>query len=244
MPRVRQRFTPEQRACIKCGASFTANRTTKVYCSKACSRAAAEKYGKCAGCGDRIHRRSTLCGSCGQRARFGWSGGKELVRHTSTPQPKTRVREPKPRRFVSGKCKACGKRIITLGIEWASATCSDECRGRWAKECKKAYRTTYYAKRRAREQETRSEPIYRHKVYAADDHKCYLCGGPLIMSEAVPHPHAPTIDHVKPLAHGGAHTYDNIRAAHFICNSRKSDKSLDSFLSAWGGAGTRVELAG
>lgn len=32
-----------------------------------------------------------------------------------------------------------------------------------------------------------------------------------------------TLDHIIPLAAGGAHTYANVQLAHFLCNSRKSD---------------------
>jgi len=42
------------------------------------------------------------------------------------------------------------------------------------------------------------------------------------MKQTVPHPKAPTIDHVIPLAQGGTHEPLNCRAAHFLCNSLKS----------------------
>ncbi|MFF2222627.1 HNH endonuclease [Streptomyces globisporus] len=35
-----------------------------------------------------------------------------------------------------------------------------------------------------------------------------------------------TLDHIKPVAEGGAHTAENLQAAHWICNIRKGD--------AWG----------
>lgn len=34
----------------------------------------------------------------------------------------------------------------------------------------------------------------------------------------------PSIDHVIPLARGGQHSWNNVRLAHRICNSLKSDK--------------------
>jgi len=40
----------------------------------------------------------------------------------------------------------------------------------------------------------------------------------------VPHPLAPTIDHVVPLAAGGLHEPANVQLAHFLCNARKSDR--------------------
>jgi 5-methylcytosine-specific restriction endonuclease McrA len=40
-------------------------------------------------------------------------------------------------------------------------------------------------------------------------------------TERVPHPLAPTLDHIVPLARGGHHTRDNTQCAHFSCNTRK-----------------------
>jgi 5-methylcytosine-specific restriction endonuclease McrA len=53
---------------------------------------------------------------------------------------------------------------------------------------------------------------------------CRLCGDPMMMGQAVPHPKAPTIDHVIPLAKGGTHEPANVQAAHFLCNSIKGDR--------------------
>jgi 5-methylcytosine-specific restriction endonuclease McrA len=39
------------------------------------------------------------------------------------------------------------------------------------------------------------------------------------MTKAVPHPKAPTIDHIIPLAHGGDDTRANVQLAHFLCNA-------------------------
>ena len=41
------------------------------------------------------------------------------------------------------------------------------------------------------------------------------------MTKAVPHPKAPTIDHIVPLADGGDDIKANVRLAHFLCNSRR-----------------------
>lgn len=44
------------------------------------------------------------------------------------------------------------------------------------------------------------------------------------MKRVVPHPKAPTIDHVVPLDLGGDDKRANVQLAHFICNSRKSNR--------------------
>ena len=43
------------------------------------------------------------------------------------------------------------------------------------------------------------------------------------MTKAVPHPRAPTVDHVVPIAEGGDDTRANVQLAHFLCNSTKSN---------------------
>lgn len=79
------------------------------------------------------------------------------------------------------------------------------------------------AARRAREKGARgSEVVFRRKVFDRDDWTCRLCLKPLDREAKVPHPLAPTLDHILPLALGGEHVYSNIQAAHFLCNSRKA----------------------
>jgi 5-methylcytosine-specific restriction endonuclease McrA len=67
------------------------------------------------------------------------------------------------------------------------------------------------------------EPIYRRRVYERDGWRCGICHLPVKQDKVVPHPLAPTLDHIVPLAAGGAHSYANVQCAHFICNSLKSD---------------------
>lgn len=65
----------------------------------------------------------------------------------------------------------------------------------------------------------------RLTVFMRDDWTCQLCGNKVARSEKVPHPQAPTIDHIIPLARGGTHEMANVQTACFICNSRKGDRS-------------------
>lgn len=61
-------------------------------------------------------------------------------------------------------------------------------------------------------------------VLARDGGACHICGGPVDLSAPPRSPAAPTIDHVTPLSRGGKHTPENVRLAHYGCNSRKGDK--------------------
>lgn len=64
---------------------------------------------------------------------------------------------------------------------------------------------------------------------------CWICGQPIDYS--LPHvdPKSFVIDHVVPLAAGGADTLENVRAAHRDCNRDKSDKPFGSALRVSGG---------
>ncbi|MDX3353901.1 HNH endonuclease signature motif containing protein [Streptomyces sp. ME01-24h] len=53
---------------------------------------------------------------------------------------------------------------------------------------------------------------------------CGLCGGRVAMKQTVPHPKAPTIDHVVPISEGGDDTRANVQLAHFLCNSSKGPR--------------------
>jgi 5-methylcytosine-specific restriction endonuclease McrA len=81
------------------------------------------------------------------------------------------------------------------------------------------------AKRRAMERMAKSESVNPMSVFIRDGWCCVYCGttvrqyqanGYLSGDEA-------TIDHVKPLALGGEHSYSNIVTACWDCNTKKQD---------------------
>lgn len=49
---------------------------------------------------------------------------------------------------------------------------------------------------------------------------CHICGGAIDSLDDL------HFDHVIPLVKGGAHSQDNVRPSHALCNMRKSDKIL------------------
>lgn len=54
-----------------------------------------------------------------------------------------------------------------------------------------------------------------------DRGRCGLCRGRVALKKVVPHPKAPTIDHVVPVSEGGDDTRANVQLACFRCNSAK-----------------------
>lgn len=53
---------------------------------------------------------------------------------------------------------------------------------------------------------------------------CGICGSELDISVEYPDPLSKSIDHIVPVAKGGAHSQQNLQWAHLRCNIRKSDR--------------------
>ena len=67
----------------------------------------------------------------------------------------------------------------------------------------------------------------RFLIHERDGWICHICGDPVNRDAVTPALDAPTLDHVIALAAGGAHHEDNLKTAHFWCNSVKRDLPLD-----------------
>lgn len=89
--------------------------------------------------------------------------------------------------------------------------------------CRKEARRRNRRRRRAHKRGAVSEPYTLVEIAVRDRNRCGLCGKRVAMTKQVPHPKAPVIDHVLPLACGGDDTRVNTQLAHFLCNSIKSD---------------------
>lgn len=131
-------------------------------------------------------------------------------------------------------CQRCDRGFATGNPR--SRFCSDDCAGRRCRcgapldprrrscvDCvdtaRRTGRRSARAARRARERAARRESFSVLAVFERDGWRCHLCGKQVLRSARVPHPKAPTIDHLVPLAAGGDHTRANVATAHFLCNS-------------------------
>lgn len=57
---------------------------------------------------------------------------------------------------------------------------------------------------------------------------CGICGRPVDKELKPPHPMAPCIDHIVPIARGGhPSAIENLQLAHWTCNRQKSDKLIE-----------------
>lgn len=127
-------------------------------------------------------------------------------------------------------CTVCGAHVVpgTAGHHCqAHRYCGAKCRDRAARE--RARESLQLAehrqRRRARKRKAYVAPVYRKRIFERDDWKCQICGEAVRRKVQVPHPLAPTIDHIIPLADGGTHEPANVQTAHFLCNARKCDRA-------------------
>lgn len=128
---------------------------------------------------------------------------------------------PTRKRWYAGQCKRCGAWFVD--DQPAAAWCSNRC-GR------KAGR----AIRRAVERGAFVEHVSPEAIFKRDKWTCKLCGKRVARTKVVPHPKAPVLDHIVPLAKGGKHERSNVQCAHFMCNSMKGDRAAGDQLLLFG----------
>lgn len=96
----------------------------------------------------------------------------------------------------------------------------------WTKanpEKAKACRTNGFARRKARLLNCHTEPVDRAAIIARDKGVCGICGKKVSPKQIV-------LDHILPLARGGAHAPYNLQVAHARCNAIKGAGRLPSQL--------------
>ena len=75
------------------------------------------------------------------------------------------------------------------------------------------------------------DKISRKELYAKDGGRCYICHRMTVLHNKGKkrNKRLATIDHVIPVAHGGSHTWGNVRNCCWECNIRKGSKELDDY---------------
>jgi len=114
--------------------------------------------------------------------------------------------------WVAGLCHWCRTPFVSVPTMYLGQYCSDRCKSR-AKA----------SRRRAVTRGAYHEPYVRADIFRRDHWRCHICRRPTRKREVVPHPLAPVVDHLVPLAEGGDDTAANVATAHFMCNSIKRE---------------------
>jgi 5-methylcytosine-specific restriction endonuclease McrA len=96
--------------------------------------------------------------------------------------------------------------------------------------CRKPARQSQYRIKSVKRQGVKKgNSISHQEVAERDGFICYLCQQPVDMNLPRNSRFGATLDHVTPISKGGADHLNNVRLAHWICNIRKSDKTLEEF---------------
>lgn len=192
-------------ACEHCGRSALVTKRRARFCSQECARASQAES----------HRQRRLPVLHPKPDPLTWLPAK----HPARKPPKRR--EDWWQLLVYGPCQHCGEPFMAVAAtyETRSVYCSDRCQSASAR-----------ALRRARERGAFVERVVRRKIFERDGWRCQICRRLVFRSKVVPHPRAPTIDHIVPLAAGGSHEPANAQTACFECNSRKSDGAANDQL--------------
>jgi 5-methylcytosine-specific restriction endonuclease McrA len=231
----------EARACPVCGDTFTSPRASQRYCGRRCKKRATNhaqrvREGRdtkpldapimgafdCEQCGRRCVPGEDVAPHasrfCGQRCKAQWhhvhrEGRPSRREHGIRALERAAVGVGPSATYYDRACPECGKRFVTRQPPRDdNGYCSHRCRIRQK-----------HRRRRARSAGASVIALSFRAVALRDGWACGICGEAVDPDLTVPHLRAPTLDHVVPLARGGAHSAANAQLAHFICNARKRD---------------------
>lgn len=113
--------------------------------------------------------------------------------------------------FYAGWCSECGQPFVARGNRALSTCCSFKC-------SRRAIDAARHAAKRGAVTQVRYRRV---DIFERDGWRCHICGKKIRCSLPHSHPLGATLDHLIPLADGGADAPDNVAAAHRLCNSIK-----------------------
>lgn len=142
------------------------------------------------------------------------------------------------RSTTTSLCVVCGNAFQHISM--VRKYCSNRCSAKASYDARKhtiewkiAHRDGC-KRRRARKRNARIEKFTSAEIFERDAYRCHICRKRCKPSVVVPHPLAPTIDHLVPLAKGGDHSRANVATACFHCNSVKGDRMAGDQLALIG----------
>ena len=201
---IRSRQPVRRATCVQCSgpipSAVKGDRADRMYCSSRCK-------------GKALYARNRQNIRCRMRERY----------HARPKPPRPPRTPPKPI-----TCSACGvvfhayRRTMCLACWWAQFR---------ATPVRRSYVRARNHKRDAIKRGASSaEVVYPVVVFARDRWHCQLCG--VATPKKLKGKRAwasPTVDHIVPLTHGGAHSYQNVQCACWRCNQRKGAKTKGQF---------------
>lgn len=228
--------------CAECGELFTRRIDGKGRRPLRCERCADRRERERGRSRHRIwspvgHANSAPCAECGALL---YGSRSSLPSGTRRCQA-CRASDP----VKSRNCAVCNQPFLAPSRSSTSKTCSRICGRRVAAD---TYRSTHPLlppsrrtwlkfNERGRAITSQSGALYeridRELVYRRDSWACGICGDAIDSTLTWPHIMFKSVDHIVPLSEGGAHTYGNVQAAHWLCNCYKgNDPAFDLRVNA------------
>ena len=155
---------------------------------------------------------------------------KEAQRRKAEDKLKQRLARERERMDELAKGKTCAVCGQTFYSEYPTQRyCSGKCRRKaHNRSCDRRKRRNGISGKHSRRAREHGSPyeygISLNKLIERDKGICQICGEPVDKNDLAYGscgPWYPTIDHVRAIANGGSHTWDNVQLAHHSCNSNK-----------------------
>ncbi len=220
------------RQCARCGEQFANQRTTAMYCTKACKLAAWVDANK-----DRFKQLNAES-AARQRAKTAPARAAskearklELAQARLLAQKASAQARKEMLSLVHGSvpCRMCGKPCGYAGNGPPRRYCSHEC-ARSSPEAVASKRVSR-TKRKAMERGASGGSVDPIKVFDRDGWRCQLCKCKTPKAKRGSYDaDAPELDHIIPLSKGGDHSYLNTQCACRACNAAKSNKPMGQML--------------
>lgn len=134
-------------------------------------------------------------------------------------------------------CEWCGKtfaRAVTSCARCCTRSCGQNARARREGRQVPGTHRRGSPKLRAARTGVAYEPIDAVAVYDRDQWICGICRKKVNRTSHYNAIDAPTLDHIVPIARGGAHLYANVQCAHRICNAGKGARPHSDQLRLFG----------
>ncbi len=232
-----------EKECAWCSWKFTTQRKNKVTCSKKCSDQLYETK--------RVRKSPTttnlICKQCGchfKSISYNKVYCSDRCKHLKRNQREVENNETKKKQLIMKvgfalvnsinkhrSCLNCGRDYVyRTHVGTTVLYCSQDCRVNGERIKRRSYRRISKDKRITRNGKA-DYSINLEELSKRDKGVCYLCHKETSFDDYIETKEGwfiagndyPSIDHVIPIAKGGLHNWGNVKLAHRLCNSKKSD---------------------
>jgi hypothetical protein len=204
----------------------------QVFCSRRCLEQDRNQRPRACACGWVFvarSRRTKLCAWC----RAGASGPLRTIKRGpacsltySTCRECGALGVARVSRNVCRQCAPNGWYVPVAPRPITCKQCSVTFIGKWRSICEACAESNGRVGRRSRKAALRGRSYIAADIYQRDGWRCHLCRRVVPQDKQVPHPSAPTIDHLVPISAGGLDDPMNVALAHFICNSKRGARGI------------------